>query len=202
MIWLATRSRPATRWANSTPVTRTYRPTQTYTGNSVTAKAIKVCRLAGREKIPWMPRFNLLTGELDIDSTREGHTWWAARVGDRVGGERIGATLYELPEREQTWPYHFHHGVEEWLYVVSGAPTMRTPEGERALHPGDLICFPTGAKGAHSVRGPGRVLMLSANQTPSISVYPDSDKLGTRPPDDEDRLNFRRADAVDYWEGE
>jgi uncharacterized cupin superfamily protein len=147
-------------------------------------------------------RFNLLKGELDIDSSRDGHVWRAVRIGDRVGGERIGATLYELPENELTWPYHFHHGIEEWLYVVGGAPAVRTPEGEQKLRPGDVICFPIGADGAHSIRGPGRVLILSANRTPSISVYPDSDKLGTRPFDAADRLNFRRSDAVDYWEGE
>jgi uncharacterized cupin superfamily protein len=149
-----------------------------------------------------MPRYNLFNGELDIDSSRDGYLWRAARVGDRIGGQRIGATLYQLPEHGQTWPYHFHHGVEEWLYVAGGAPTVRTPVGERVLHPGDMICFPAGPEGAHSVRGPGRVLIISANRTPSISVYPDSDKLGTRPPDREDRLNFRRADAVDYWDGE
>jgi uncharacterized cupin superfamily protein len=149
-----------------------------------------------------MRRFNLLTGGLDIDSTRAGYVWRAARVGDRIGGKRVGATLYELPEHEQTWPYHFHHGIEEWMYVVGGAPTVRTPQGERALRPGDLICFPVGADGAHSVHGPGRVLILSANRSPSISVYPDSDKLGIRPLDPNDRLDFRRPDAVDYWEGE
>ncbi len=149
-----------------------------------------------------MPRYDLFNGELDIDSSRDGYLWHAARVGDRIGGHRIGATLYQLPEHGQTWPYHFHHGVEEWLYVVGGAPTVRTPDGDRVLRPGDMMCFPAGPEGAHSVRGPGRVLIISANRTPSISVYPDSDKLGTRPPDREDRLNFRRADAVDYWEGE
>jgi hypothetical protein len=44
--------------------------------------------------------------------------------------------------------------------------------------------------------------MLSANRSPSIAVYPDSDKLGTRPGGGDDRLDFRRADAVDYWDGE
>jgi hypothetical protein len=34
-------------------------------------------------------------------------------------------------------------------------------------------------------------------------VYPDSDKLGVRPPaGGPDRLDFRRRDAVDYWDGE
>ncbi|MGI9185857.1 MAG: hypothetical protein ACR2GZ_13020 [Solirubrobacteraceae bacterium] len=37
----------------------------------------------------------------------------------------------------------------------------------------------------------------------SMVVYPDSDKLGLRPPAaPDDRLNFRRGDAVDYWDGE
>ena len=44
--------------------------------------------------------------------------------------------------------------------------------------------------------------MFSADSTPSISVYPDSGKVGTRPSDPADRLDFRRSDAVDYWEGE
>jgi hypothetical protein len=46
------------------------------------------------------------------------------------------------------------------------------------------------------------VLILSANRQPSISVYPDSGKLGTRPAIRTDVLNFRREDAVDYWDGE
>jgi uncharacterized cupin superfamily protein len=88
--------------------------------------------------------------------------------------------------------------------VIAGSPSVRTPGGERLLQAGDLVCFPTGPEGSHTVRGPGRVMMVSANQVPSISVYPDSGKLGTRPAPagSEDRLNFRRADAVDYWEGE
>jgi hypothetical protein len=47
-------------------------------------------------------------------------------------------------------------------------------------------------------------LILSANREPSISVYPDSDKLGTRPGagGDTDDRTFRRVDAVDYWDGE
>jgi uncharacterized cupin superfamily protein len=147
-------------------------------------------------------RFNLFSGELDRKQTRSGFSWQAAAVGDGIGARRIGGSVYELAAGEQTFPYHFHHGVEEWLLVVEGTPTLRTPEGERELRRGDVVCFPVGPPGAHAVRGPGRVLILSANREPSISAYPDSDKLGTRPGGEEDRLNFRRADAVDYWEGE
>ena len=88
--------------------------------------------------------------------------------------------------------------------MVDGVPSVRTPAGEQCLRAGDLVCFPVGPRGAHVVRGPGRFLLLSANREPSIAVYPDSEKLGTRPGAGarEDLLNFRREDAVDYWEGE
>ena len=145
---------------------------------------------------------NLQTDELEEASDRDGYRWRATRVGKRLQSSLIGGTLYELDGDELLFPYHFHHGIEEWLYVVAGTPTVRTPGGERALRSGDVICFPAGPAGAHAVRGPGRVLLLSANREPSISVYPDSGKLGTRPAVEEDRLNFRRADAVGYWEGE
>jgi uncharacterized cupin superfamily protein len=148
-----------------------------------------------------MQRFNVLTGELDHQSTQEGYRWRGARaVGERLGAERIGASVFELEDGQLSFPYHFHHGVEEWLYVIAGTPSVRTPAGERALQAGDLVCFPAGAEGAHTVSGPGRVMMLSANRVPSISVYPESGKLGTRPADERDRLNFRRGDAVGYWD--
>jgi uncharacterized cupin superfamily protein len=149
-------------------------------------------------------RVNLLELELTFAGDRDGYRRRGARVGDVIGSEQIGASLYELPDGEQTFPYHFHHGVEEWALVVGGTPTVRLPAGERVLAPGDVICFVAGAEGAHSLRGPGTVLILSANRAPSISVYPDSDKIGTRPGgrDSPDWLDFRRSDAVDYWEGE
>jgi hypothetical protein len=45
---------------------------------------------------------------------------------------------------------------------------------------------------------------VAAAAAGSVSVYPDSDKIGVRPPGGSgpDRLDFRRGDAVDYWDGE
>ena len=86
--------------------------------------------------------------------------------------------------------------------MVDGTPSVRTPDGARTLAPGDVVCFPQGAVGAHAVTGPGRILMLSNGTSPVISVYPDSEKVGTRPAERSDNLNFRRGDAVDYWDGE
>ena len=153
-----------------------------------------------------MRRFNLYRAELDNESQRPGFRWRRVRVGEAIGAEQIGASLYELPPGERTFPYHFHYGVEEWLLVLSGRPTVRSPDGDRELRPGDAVCFPRGPDGAHLVRNdsdqPVRVLMLSTLRTPSISMYPDSDKIGARPGVPDDTLNFLRGDAVDYWEGE
>jgi uncharacterized cupin superfamily protein len=120
----------------------------------------------------------------------------------------MGAGLYDADPDRWIWPYHYHYGVEEWLYVIDGAPVLRDPHGERTLAPGDFVCFPTGPAGAHGVGGPGRMLLLSEGGWPgvSVAVYPDSDKVGPRPGDTGvpglDNLDFRRQDAVDYWYGE
>jgi uncharacterized cupin superfamily protein len=147
-------------------------------------------------------KVNLRSVELDEPLDEAGFRHAATAVGPRLGARRIGAGVYEAEAGVPIWPYHYHHGVEEWLVVLAGEPTLRTPDGERRLEPGDTVCFPSGAGGAHSVLGPGRLLVLSANRDQSVVVYPDSDKLGTRPSGQSDRLNFRRADAVGYWEGE
>ena len=43
-----------------------------------------------------MQSFNLFDGELDLERDQPGFGWRAARVGERIGGEQLGATLYEL----------------------------------------------------------------------------------------------------------
>jgi uncharacterized cupin superfamily protein len=146
--------------------------------------------------------FNLADGPLGAERDRDGWRVRSTRVGDELGSRMIGGSIYELPPGQRSFPFHYHHGVEEWLLVVDGTPSVRTPAGTRKLEPGDVLCFPAGAEGAHDVTGPGRVLILSSGGPPSVSVYPESDKLGTRSGDADDTRNFRRADAVDYWEGE
>jgi uncharacterized cupin superfamily protein len=126
----------------------------------------------------------------------------AVRVGPLLAAEMLGATIYELDPGESICPYHYEHGIEEWLLVLSGHPVVRHPNGEDILEPGDLVAFPEGPAGAHKVTGHGdettRLIFFSTVAEPATAVYPDSGKIGVWPPG---KL-FRLADAVDYWDGE
>jgi uncharacterized cupin superfamily protein len=145
-------------------------------------------------------KFNIYAPAFDHASERETYRWRGARVGSVVGGEEIGACLYELADGERTYPYHLHHGNEEWLFVAAGTPMVRTPDGERTLRAGDLVAFPRGPQGAHCVTGPGTVLLLSEKHLPDVVEYPDSGKVGVR--HHGPSQNFLAGDAVGYWEGE
>jgi uncharacterized cupin superfamily protein len=125
-----------------------------------------------------------------------------ARVGNLVGASALGLSVYDLPPGQSSFPYHYEFGHEEWLLVLSGRPTLRDPDGEYELEPGDLVVFPEGEEGAHKVTNNTddvvRIAMLSNKGEPSVSFYPDSGKVGVWPAG---KL-FRLADEVDYFDGE
>lgn len=152
-----------------------------------------------------MEVFNLFADDWDAESSRPGYSWRRAGVAARLGGELIGASHYELPPGERTWPYHFERGNEEWLIALAGRPTLRTPDGERELARGEIVCFPRGPAGAHQVinrsDGPARVLILSTKLSPEVVEYPDSGKIGVWR-DDGTGLILRADATTDYWEGE
>jgi uncharacterized cupin superfamily protein len=145
--------------------------------------------------------FNLLDGELDDGEDRPGYE----HRRHSVGGGLLGATLYETPPGEKLWPYHWERGCEEFAIVVSGRPTMRTPEGERVLEPGDVVHFPEGEPGTHQFRNdteePVRVLLGSSKSTLYLAGYPDSGKLNVSWPGGARRM-VRDSPELDYWDGE
>jgi uncharacterized cupin superfamily protein len=147
--------------------------------------------------------FNLLGADVVEAEAPDGFHHRRASIREALGGELLGASLYEVPPGECVWPYHYHLGNEEWLVVAAGRPTLRTPAGERQLAPGDLVGFPNAEPGAHCLRnatdGPVRLAIFSTLNY-GTATYPDSDKIGAGSRDD--RRYFRRGDAVDYWEGE
>jgi uncharacterized cupin superfamily protein len=154
-----------------------------------------------------METFNLFDGATDTgpDGTEPpGYLCHAARLGPRLGASLLGMSVYDLPPGEAICPYHFEWTDEEWLIVVAGTPSLRTPEGETVLGPGDVVCFPAGPDGAHRVGNgseePARVALLSTKNPFGIAEYPDSDKVGVWAGGAHYML--RRSAHLDYWDGE
>jgi uncharacterized cupin superfamily protein len=143
---------------------------------------------------------NLLAAERGEQNDRDGFRFSDRWVGSPLGAELLGCSLYDVPPGEQLWPYHYHLGNEEWAVVVAGRPTVRTPDGERELAPGDIVAFAEGEAGAHTflnrTDADARVALFSTLRRSTSPIYPDSDKVGAN------RRVFRMRDAVDYWDGE
>jgi uncharacterized cupin superfamily protein len=150
--------------------------------------------------------FNLHGDEWDREEGRPGWRSKDAFVGRRLGAELLGGSLYELEPGDRLFPYHVHHANEEWVIVVRGRPTLRSPDGEQELREGDVAVFPRGQAGAHQVSNrtdtPVRVLMLSSMVLPEIVEYPDSGKVGARDATGERLLMSRPGPRLDYWDGE
>ena len=153
-----------------------------------------------------MKTFNLHGQDWDRVEERPGWRSMDGWVGARLGAELLGGSLYELEPGARLWPYHLHHANEEWLVVVRGTPTLRSPSGEQLLEEGDVAVFPRGEAGAHQVSNrtdaPIRVLMLSSTVVPDLVEYPDSGKVGARNVTGERILMSRPGPVLDYWDGE
>jgi uncharacterized cupin superfamily protein len=154
-----------------------------------------------------VPPVNVFAARFEYDDEDPaGYRAGAARVGKAAGGEALNVKLYELPPGEALCPYHYEY-EEEWLLVLEGEPTLRTPAGEDRLSKGDLVCFPPGPDGAHKLTNegdrPARVLMFSSAREPAVAVYPDGDKIGVWPGSPDDTVMLRREDGRrDYYDRE
>jgi uncharacterized cupin superfamily protein len=132
----------------------------------------------------------------------------AARVGGSAGGERLGASVYRL-EPGQSMVFHYHLQREELLVVLEGTLALRTASGWRDLPAGEVVAFPSGERGAHGYENrtssPVRVLMVSEQNAPNVSVYPDTNEIGifdaARRSDRRFGARFRVGDAVSGYGG-
>jgi uncharacterized cupin superfamily protein len=104
--------------------------------------------------------------------------------------------VYELPPGQAS-PYHWHVGEEEWLLVLEGEPTLRTPGGEDRLRPWDAALFRRGETGAHQLRNdtdePVRAAFFSSLSDPEVAVYPDEGRIGVSAGHDRDDMETIRG---------
>lgn len=145
----------------------------------------------------------------DEPRERPGFIARRARLGRQAGSERLGLSAWELGPDQAAYPYHYHLTEEELLIVLSGRPSLRTPDGWRELEQGEVVSFRRGETGAHQLHNRTgevvRFLAISTNGEPDIVIYPDSNKLGAnerRPDGGGLKVMFRLGDEVDYNDGE
>jgi uncharacterized cupin superfamily protein len=145
------------------------------------------------------------------DEQSYGTNVWAEldAMGDGVSGKRLDRTpdcplvaaVWQLEPAAEPGPYHLHHGTDEYLVVLRGRPTLRTPGGERKLAEGDAVQFPRGLAGAHQVRNdtdePVRVVIFAYHGTPDVIEYLDGGVTiaGARTPSADGEPLFRRFPA-------
>lgn len=135
------------------------------------------------------------------------------QLGAAADGTDLGCSLYALDPGQTAWPYHYHTGNEEAIYVLSGSGSIRLDGETQSLRAGAYVALPADERGAHRVNNDGdeplRYLVMSTMREPDITVYPDSEKIGVyagSPPGGEDERTvegyYRTEDSVDYWDGE
>jgi len=129
----------------------------------------------------------------------------SGRFQGGFGAQLTGTSVYEIPPGQALCPYHYEIGEEEWLLVLAGTATVRTPEGKEEVGLQRLVFFPRGPDGAHQILNesgePLRVLMWSNSLLPTGTVYPDSDKIAIWTGGADDGI-FRRGTKVEYFDGE
>jgi uncharacterized cupin superfamily protein len=77
------------------------------------------------------------------DQFRQRVRWF----GHPLGTDMLGASLTELLPGASGGQLHMHYGLEEMFFVLSGTPTVRTPQGEEQLSAGTSSTFPKARKG-------------------------------------------------------
>jgi uncharacterized cupin superfamily protein len=121
-------------------------------------------------------------------------------------GNQCTVTIMEIPPGKAAFPYHYHVGITEVFYIISGEGRLETPEGEKKIIAGDIIVFPCGEEGCHKIWNSSdtetlRYLDYGTTTMSDVIFYPQSDKIGMI-------LNgtphsfFKEADKVDYYNGE
>jgi uncharacterized cupin superfamily protein len=154
-----------------------------------------------------MRRVNIADPSFKYDADDpEGFRAGMFRFGRDLGAVETGTSVYELPPGQAVCPYHYEYGEDEWLLVLDGRPSVRTPDGVEQLDPWDVMFFPKGRDGAHQVRNDSdataRVMMWSQIVYPSATAYPDSDKVGVWTGIRAEDVMVERSSHVEYYHGE
>ena len=133
----------------------------------------------------------------------------AARLAIGTAAQRLGASIDIVAPGKRSSPYHAHHAQEELFVVLEGHGTLRVAGARVPIGKGDVIFIPPGPEYPHQIvntsDAPLKYLSVSTRDAADVCEYPDSGKIAAivRQADGTaTQAVHRRADAVDYWDGE
>jgi len=136
------------------------------------------------------------------------------RLGAPAGARAIGFNWMELAPGKTSFPFHYHTGIEEGLYILAGTGELRLGKEKVSVRPGDYAAFPAGPDNAHTLTNTGtqplQYLSFSNTNTTDIVGYPDSKKFAIGAMPDPSawpngmwvRKIIREQESVDYFDGE
>lgn len=119
----------------------------------------------------------------------EGSASWRTeeRLADAGGLRTLGVNICTLGPGEGSALRHWHEEEDEFLMMLEGEAVVIENDGEHAVGPGDVCCWPAGVDNAHHVlnRSDAPVRYLVAGNGPRRDVvhYPDDDRTLFREPD-------------------
>lgn len=100
-------------------------------------------------------------------------------LGDLFGLANFGVNLVSLPPGAVSALRHAHTRQDEFVYVLSGRPTLHTDEGRTVLAPGMCAGFRAGSGNGHRLLNETdeeAVYLEVGDRTPGdVASYPDDD---------------------------
>ena len=75
----------------------------------------------------------------------------AKRLAAPAGASKIGCNWMELQPGKTSFPYHYHTGIEEGLFILAGSGELRIGKDTVAVGQGDYVAFPAGPDYAHAL---------------------------------------------------
>ena len=127
------------------------------------------------------------------------------RLGADAGGQKLGASWFEIQPGKKAFPFHFHLANEEAIFVLEGEGVLRNGDEEHTVRAGDYIAQPPGPPGHQLINRSSaslRYLAFSTMIEPEVAVYPDSKKVGVLARSHGIMSVHKQEQSVDYYEGE
>ncbi len=120
-------------------------------------------------------------------------------LGDGFGLKNFGVNLTKLAPGASSALHHRHSQQDEFIYVLSGAPTLRFGGETQILEPGMVVGFPAGGEAHHLINETDEPVEFLAigDRTPDDRVdYPNDDLVANMTEDGAWR--FTRKDGSEY----